>query len=113
MRESPSLEVFRTAEMWQGGTWAVGMVGGGFGDLKGLFQLEQFCDSDPLGHRSSPGAPQRKRDLGRASLPRQHSQGIRFGASSPSPRSSARALPCWAERLGPGTHVVTALLTPF
>lgn len=45
MRESPSLEVFRTAEMWQGGTWAAGVVGGGFGDLKGLFQLEQFCDS--------------------------------------------------------------------
>lgn len=108
MRESPSLEVFRAAEMWQGGTWAVGMVGGGFGDLKGLFQLEQFYGSvtlsDPLGHRSSSGAPQRQRDLGRASLPRQHSQGIRFGASSPSPRSSARALPCWAERLGPGTR---------
>lgn len=45
MRESPSLEVFRAAEMWQGGTWAAGVVGGGFGDLKGLFQLEQFCDS--------------------------------------------------------------------
>lgn len=108
VRESPSLEVFRAAEMWQGGTWAVGMVGGGFGDLKGLFQLEQFYGSvtlsDPLGHRSSSGAPQRQRDLGRASLPRQHSQGIRFGASSPSPRSSARALPCWAERLGPGTR---------
>lgn len=77
----------------------------GLGILKVFSSLNSSVTlSDPLGHRSSPGAPQRQRDLGRASLPRQHSQGIRFGASSPSPRSSARALPCWAERLGPGTR---------
>lgn len=46
--ESALLEKFSQLWMWLLRPWFSGEPGGGFGDLRGLFQPQQFRDSPPL-----------------------------------------------------------------